>query len=296
MISTTYQRQVKMKCNNTQRPDGIKAAIGRISYINVAPVYHGLDNGQQPDWLKMVDGAPNVLNRMMMEEKIDISPVSSVAYARNHDRWMVLPDLSISCFGEVMSVILAAKSPIEELDGKKILLTRDSATSVDLLKLVFAKKGVTPLFETGVIKSPEDVPEGFEGALIIGDAALTGNWSGQYEHVWDLGKLWLELTGLPFVFALWTVRRSFAEENPDTVSRIVELFRVSKETGNGMMDEIAGAAAGKLSLSSALCRRYYELLDCDLSPLHKKGAEMFFQGLWEQGILPDEVKLDLFQP
>lgn len=275
---------------------GIRASMGRISYINVQPVYYGLGNGQQPEWLELIDGAPTVLNRMMAEGSIDISPVSSVAYARNREHWMLLPDLSISCFEEVMSVLLVSRYPLTELDGQKILLTADSATSVDLLKLIFAMKGIRPLFETGVIEKCSDLPADAAGALIIGDAALTGGWEGNFPHILDLGKLWFELTGLPFTFALWTVRKSFARKNPQAVSDVIRLLDISKRTGYANMDRVIENACMKTGLPRKTCARYYKVLDCSLTGAHIRGLEIFFGGLHREGILPERFPLEFFDP
>ena len=90
--------------------------VGRISYINVAPIYYGLDKGLKPAWLKMVTAPPSVLNNMLANGDIDISPISSVAYALHQKDWLLLPDLSIACSGDVMSVILGGRNRGRPLD------------------------------------------------------------------------------------------------------------------------------------------------------------------------------------
>ncbi len=271
------------------------AAVGRISYMNVAPVYCGLDNGLKPSWLKLVNGPPAVLNQMMANGDLDISPVSSAAYARHQDEWLLLPDLSISCFGNVLSVLLVSRHPFDALDNRKVLLTDESATSADLSKLLFASKNIRPVFETGKIKTLADFHEKAGAALVIGDPALASDWDRHVDHVWDLGDMWRSLTNLPFVFALWAVRKSFAEKRPDVVSSVIDCFAVSKNKGKLNIDKIAESASQRLGLDIETSRKYYDLLHYDLGTFQIKGLEAFFEGLYREKIISGKVHLSFFE-
>ena len=78
---------------------------------------------------------------------MDISSVSTSAFARHSDQWMLLPDLSISCYGRVLSVLLVSRHPFEELQKKTVLLTEESATAVDLVKLIFSILTTNPTYD-----------------------------------------------------------------------------------------------------------------------------------------------------
>ncbi len=268
--------------------------VGRISYMNVAPVYYGLNNGHKPRWMDMVCAPPAVLNTRLAKGELDISPVSSAAYARNQKEWLLLPDLSISCFGEVMSVLLVSRYPFEQLDGKSVVLTRDSAAAAALTRYLFASQKICPQFETGKILCPDDLPHQAGAALVIGDAALKENWSAHFDHVWDLGEMWMEFTRLPFVFALWAVRRQFAEENPESVSAVIEEFQRSKLLGKQNISRILPLASEKLGISTDTCDQYYQRLHYDLSHLQIRGLERFFNGLYRERIIPEPVNLSFF--
>lgn len=268
--------------------------VGRISYMNVAPVYYGIDNGLKPAWLKLVNGPPSVLNKMMRKGDLDISPVSSVAYAQYQDEWLLLPDLSIACYGKVMSVLLVSNYHFNKLNNKKVVLTDESATAAELLKLIFALKKVRPVFERGIIQDPRDHHNNADAALVIGDTALTGKWNTYYKYVWDLGKIWQELADLPFVFALWAVRKSFAEKKPEVVSSILELFRISMNKGNLNMEHIAASSSKRLCLGINILRKYYNRLCYDLGPLQLKGLKAFFEGLHRENIIDKEVILSFY--
>ncbi len=255
--------------------------LGRISYMNVAPVYYGIDNGLKPDWLNIVSAPPSILNNMMEKEELDISPVSSVAYAKHQNEWLLLPDLSIACHGRVMSVILVSKKPFENLTNNKVIITDKSAAAAELVKLLFITKKVKPVLETMPIQCPDEVKKHADAALIIGDKALKEKWHVHFDHIYDLGQMWLELTGLPFVFALWAVRKSFADKRPDTVSSIIKIFGLSKEEGKKNLETIAAKASEILGIDIDICRKYYELLNYNLDSLQLTGLRTFFEKLYK---------------
>src|ERR1043165_8136890 len=199
--------------------------IGRIPYINCYPVYGAVDRGIVPLAGKIVDGVPSELNRQMAEGKLDVSVISAVEYARDNKRYVLLPDLAISCDGPVRSVMLFSKRPASELTGRRVLVSRSSMTSVALLELLFqnvwdAKPTFVPANAelTDVARFGE---EEHEARLVIGDAALH-LWSrlrnpdlypGQdapppYRSAYDLGAEWKNWTELPFVFAVWVAQRT----------------------------------------------------------------------------------------
>ena len=268
--------------------------LGRIVYMNAAPVYYEIDKCPKFDWLKIVSAPPSILNNMMAKNELDISPVSSIAYAKHQDEWLLLPDLSIACFGKVMSVILVSKKPFEKLDNKKVIITDKSAAAAELIKLLFSIKKVKPVYETRPIQCPDEIKKYAEAALIIGDKALKENWHVHFDHIYDLGEMWLELTGLPFVFALWAVRKSFADEKRETVSLITKIFNISREEGKKNLKDIAKKASEILGIDIAICRKYYELLNYNLDPMQLKGLTTFFDKLYHEKILNQKVHLKFF--
>ncbi|MDQ6611505.1 MAG: hypothetical protein M3Y64_03650, partial [Gemmatimonadota bacterium] len=109
-----------MSCFRLSRPDrATMLQIGRIAYINCYPVYGAIDRGLVPLNAKLIDGVPTALNKLMAAGKLDISVVSAVEYARDSTRYLVLPDLAISCNGPVRSVMLFSRLPVSELSGKR---------------------------------------------------------------------------------------------------------------------------------------------------------------------------------
>jgi len=269
--------------------------VGRISYINVAPIYYGFDNGLKPSWLNMLSASPSILNNMMSKGLLDISPVSSVAYAQYSSEWLLLPDLSISCMGSVMSVLLASRLPFEMLHKKKILLTDDSASAAKLIELLFALNGIVPLFKKGSIKEPDSIDKDISALLIIGDAALKIKWDRWYEYTWDLGSMWNNIKGLPFVFSVWAVRKRFAEKRPEAVSYLIDLFNLSKQKGSKEIDKVVVSSSEKLGIDKKVCREYYKKLCYDLGELQTKSLKVFFDDLIRKHIFSKKVALSFFE-
>lgn len=272
----------------------IKYKMGKISYINASPIFYGLDNGLLPEWLEMISKPPADLNRMIINNDIVISPISATFYGMNHRDLLVLPDFSISCHGNVMSVILMSKYPLEELDEKIIVLTEESATAASLIKMIFSKQNVNPNLETRSIKSIDDIKDNVDGALIIGDAALTQPWESIFKYRIDLGDLWYKLTELPFVFAVWVVRRSFAENEPQIVKNVIKLLNKSRGNGYDNIGKIIESGAKKLDLKQSFIKEYYNHLYCDFDLEKIKALEMFFKFLYEERILKEKVEVELF--
>src|SRR5881394_2933019 len=124
--------------------------IGRIPYVNCYPVYGAIDRGLVSIKADIVDGVPSALNAQMAAGALDVSVVSAVEYARDAHRYLLLPDLAISCDGPVRSVMLFSKRPAAELDGRGVMVSRSSMTSVALLELLFENVwNATPRFIPG---------------------------------------------------------------------------------------------------------------------------------------------------
>src|SRR6266508_2802273 len=186
--------------------------LGRISYVNMAPVFFRLDAE-----VDEVHGVPTALNEQLLAGDLDIAPISSIEYARNADRLRILPRLCVSSEGAVDSIQLVSKTPLEHV--RTVAVTPESATSVVLTKVLLPEATHVPLGEPA------------EAKLLIGDAALRSAFEDTTPH-YDLGRLWLERTGLPMVFAVWA-----APEPPpngiaqleDALVRSVRLARTEPE-------------------------------------------------------------------
>ncbi len=177
--------------------------LGRISYVNMAPVFYRLDAD-----VEEIAGVPTELNRRLLAGEIDVAPISSIEYARNADRLRLLPRLCVSSEGAVDSIQLVTRMPLARV--RTVAITPESATSVVLTKVLLPNAEHVPLGEEADAK------------LLIGDAALQSAFEDPTPHH-DLGRLWLERTGLPMVFAVWARR----EPPPDGLGELEDALVAS---------------------------------------------------------------------
>ena len=263
--------------------------VGRIPYINCFPVYGALDRGIVPLDAELVEGTPTELNRLMSTGALDVSVVSAVEYARDTRRYLLLPDLAISCDGPVRSVLMFSKRPAEELDGGRVIVSRSSMTSVHLLELLFDNVWRSaPLFvpgdaEVGDVHRFDD--EEHDARLVIGDAALllTASTTRAYPFVYDLGAEWKRWTGLPFVFAVWVAQRDNAGDSGAVHSALI----ASRDWGLRHLDQLAAQAATVTGLPYDDCAEYLSGLDYGLSYSHLAGLTEFFRRLVTVGRVPN---------
>jgi len=262
--------------------------IGRISYMNVAPIYFGLDRQNNTDGYEIVSAPPAVLNRMMAAGELDISPVSTAAYAENQDDWVILPNLSISCDGPVMSVVLASRYSIRDLDQKSVVISDESASAAALLRLFFKEHAVRPDISCRKIDTDKALAAA-DAVLVIGDAALNGKWQKEYQYVWDLCGAWKDATGLPFVFALWAVRKRYAREHATQVAATFELLNRSRRKGCSNLAAITASLKERCDLEMDTLERYFKGLQYDLDAYKLKGLQEFYARLYRYRLIPAPV-------
>ena len=198
--------------------------LGRISFVNILPVH--LHMQADPRLFEEVSGVPSTLNRMLRTGELDLSVVSSVEYALHSEEYFLLPDLSISAAGKVGSVLLFSNEAPQHWKGRAIEAPFESDTSVALMRVLLKWHWQmdAPLAGEGETPDPAAV-------LRIGDRALQGAASGHWDHTWDLGQQWLDLSGLPFVFAVWAVRREVARRRPGDVRALHQALLASRDAG-----------------------------------------------------------------
>ena len=281
--------------------------VGRIAYINCYPVYGAIDRGIVPLDATLVSGVPSALNRQMAAGALDVSVVSAVEYAADAQKYLLLPDLGITCDGPVRSVMLFSHLPASELGGKRVVVSRSSMTSVALLELLFESVWkCRPEFVPGDAE-PDDVarirdrvkgePE-IAARLVIGDAALLLGGSPRadtplgrslapgerYHHVYDLGAEWKQWTGLPFVFAVWVAQRTAAvAESLRVHASLIE----SRDWGLRNLEVLAEQASQATGFARSVCEEYLSGLDYGLRYEHLAGLTEFFRRLVSAGRVPN---------
>lgn len=265
--------------------------IGRISYANCTPIFHALEELYGDCGYEYIAGVPARLNDLLKKGEIDVCPSSSIEFARHIDDYLILPGISISSYGPVKSVLLFSKLPIEELDGSKILLSSESATSVNLLKILLEKRyscncsyqvaTESPLFKTG-----------FPAMLLIGDSALKQLQSTSDLLVYDLGEIWYRWTGLPFVFALWLVNMRSVKEQGEKVRMLAGQLVQAKKYAAENLEKIAENSADAEWWGRKPLVEYWERnISYDLNETYCEGLNLFYKYSAEMGLIRQAPKL-----
>ena len=168
--------------------------VGTVRALNTVPLTRGLEE-------EVIYATPSELAGMLRRDELDAALVSIVEPLLT-GRYDILDGIAVAALGEVRSVLMAHRRPIEEIT--EVYCDTASLTSVQLLKVLLAERGLNPEFKPLPGYDFTQLPE---YALLIGDNALDLAL-GPHEHqIWDLGQAWFEMTGLPFVFAAWSLRR-----------------------------------------------------------------------------------------
>lgn len=256
--------------------------IGMVNYINVAPIYEPWKRrGSEADW-HIEEAPPSTLNKMLAAGEIDLGFVSCLEYGIHPQLYRILPDLSISANGPVGSVFLFSKIPIEKLDGKRVLLSSQSDTSVLLTKVVLENfYGVQPEYVRGEVKG--EFREECTALLAIGDDALRLLEEQGFECQLDLGEIWKKHTGLPFVFAVCAVREEFCRAEPELLETVHRRFVECREEGSGRLKDICQIAAPRIPMEVCKCFDYLKGIEYDLGEKKCEALQKFFGYLIQRG-------------
>ena len=246
--------------------------LGRISYVNMAPVFHRLAVE-----VEEVHGVPTELNARLLAGEIDLAPISSIEYARNADRLRILPRICVSSEGAVDSIQLVSRTPLEHIDS--VAVTPESATSVVLTKVLLPDVRLVPQDKKA------------EARLLIGDAALRSAFEDPTPH-YDLGRLWLERTGLPMVFAVWAC----PDPPPAGVLELEEALVSSVRLARAEPEQLAFEASDRYGYPAGFLARYFEKLRYSFGPRERAGLITFFEMARDVGELERVPELRFVVP
>ncbi len=235
--------------------------LGRIGYVNMAPVFYRLEAE-----VEEVVGVPTELNRLLLAGACDIAPISSIEYARHAGRLRLLPRLCVSSEGAVDSIQLVSRLPLEHV--RSIAVTPESATSVVLTKVLLPEAEHVALGEKADAK------------LLIGDAALQSAFEDPTPHH-DLGRLWLERTGLPMVFAVWAAR----EPSDPALAELEDALVASVRRARAEPERLAREASERYGYPAGFLARYFEKLHYSFGPRERAGLMTFLELAQEAGEL-----------
>jgi chorismate dehydratase len=265
--------------------------IGRIDYLNVEPVFRVLETRLKSEQgFAYYRGHPSRLNSLLRSNQLDLSPSSSFEYLVNAEAYRLLPKASVSCNGPVQSVLLVSPVSLEHLapfldSCPSVLLSTASASSVALLKILWrlAWRLPEPCWES--VLPGQGLAQG-RPFLEIGDLALRlyldppPGW-----HLYDLGQAWKDFTGLPFVFAVWIVRRGLDQSKLDKLQDIGRAISEVSRSWPEDLDPLLQDTPRPSWLSSNQLQDYWQNLVPGFSPLEQAGLLQFGRLATATGLL-----------
>ncbi|WP_392672032.1 menaquinone biosynthetic enzyme MqnA/MqnD family protein [Streptomyces sp. LN785] len=270
--------------------------VGHIQFLNCLPLYWGLARTGTLLDLELSKDTPEKLSEQLVRGDLDIGPITLVEYLRNADQLVAFPDIAVGCDGPVMSCVIVSQLPLEQLDGARVALGSTSRTSVRLAQLLLAERyEVTPDYFTcppdlGVMMQEADA------AVLIGDAALRASLHDAPRlglQVHDLGQMWKEWTGLPFVFAVWAARKDYLAAHPAMVEEVHRAFLASRDLSLEEVTKVAETAARWEVFDAELLERYFTTLDFRFGPAQLSGVREFARRTGATTGFPADVNVEL---
>ena len=194
-----HRLEREQRSANVQRESELKDSlapfrVGSVPYLNAVPLTRGLER-------EIAFIPPAQLAEQLRRGDLDAALVS-ITEVLFHDGYDVLDGIAVASLGEVFSVFLAHRIPLEQV--REVFCDKASLTSVNLLRVLLAERGLKPDFKP----LPDYAQAGqHDATLLIGNPAIDFRRAPHAHEIWDLGAAWYELTRLPFVFAIWALRR-----------------------------------------------------------------------------------------
>jgi chorismate dehydratase len=255
--------------------------VSVVQYLNAVPLIWGMLHGEQQGKYDLDFTLPANCADAVRQRQADIGIIPCVEYHRM-ERMEILSGLAIAAKGEVKSVLLLSKVPIQKIQS--IALDNSSRTSAALVRILMRKFYSRFVSLHPAAPRPEEMLKRADAALVIGDPALT--FDGQVAEVYDLAAEWKKFTGLPFVFALWVGHQD------SKLGRFRKDFEDSRDFGLAHVDDIAAEYAPNLKMKPLGVKVYLtQNVDYSLDEENRKGLRLFSKLAREAGIIPVEKEL-----
>jgi len=239
-----------------------------VSYLNTVPLVWGMLHGEQKGLFDLLFRVPSECADMVASGAADIGIIPSFELIGRD--YGIVPGVGIACRGAVRSILLVSSRPANQI--RTLAADAGSRTSVALARIVLARRYAV---EPAVVTRPPDLPgmlEEADSALIIGDPALAIDPETTPFHVYDLGREWMEMTGLPMVFAVWAGPREFV------TPPVTQAFQDSCACGLRSLERIVAEESAARGFAPELVRRYLAShIVFELGEAERQGMELFLR-------------------
>lgn len=255
--------------------------IGAVSFLNTIPLIQGLD--EDPD-VALFRDLPARLADLLYEGRIEVGLIPVVEFLRGVGGELV-PGICIASHGEVQTVKVFSKVPLEEADV--IAVDRGSRSSVAMLRVLLAERFDRQPDLMVVEPRPDHLFLHHDTVLVIGDRAEDVKVEAGM-HVYDLGRLWHEHTGLPFVYAAWVMSPALAA--PDQATRRADLIvrlQAAKTLGLSRLKDLALQQSEARGVDTDAIHHYWaNVIGYDLGEPELAGLSRFARLAVEHNLVP----------
>ncbi|MFN3532768.1 MAG: menaquinone biosynthetic enzyme MqnA/MqnD family protein [Candidatus Brocadia sp.] len=256
-----------------------KLRLGVVPYMNAKPLIYGLNH--YTDSIELLFEVPSLLPNMLNTDQIDVAIIPSIEYFRSGN-YAIIPDISISSYGAVESVKIFSKVPMQNI--RSAALDKSSLTSCALTRIILKEQHHLSPQYTQWNKQYDISRTDTDAVLIIGDNAMKVTDNGYVTL--DLGQAWFEYTGLPFVYAVWVVKKG------NCIPGINRLLKNAKEAGIRSVRELAATESRRLRLTEERCLNYLtNSIRYNLGTEEIKGLQTFYQHAVSLGLAPAGVEI-----
>ena len=277
------------------RPRAIR--LGVVSFVNTLPLIDGLERLAD---VELRHSVPSLLLEQLCSGRIDVGLCSSIDYQRSTTPLVILPAGLLGCDGPTLTVRLYSSGPIDRL--RRVYCDTDSHTSIALMRILLKElHGLEPELidydaRAHVARNrPIDWPEAM---LLIGDKVVIDSPPvSRYPHQLDLGAAWVERTGMPFVFALWLVRRPDSPEEAARAATAAAVLDRQRRYNRSRLDGIIYRHARPRRWPVDLAGTYLkDNLAYEFTPQRQAALELFFDKAHRHGLIAERRPLDFLEP
>ncbi len=260
------------------QPTESPTRLGVVQFLNTKPLVHAFEAGLIEHPFELIYDVPSECARKLHAGETDVALIPAIEIGRGPEPYSVVKGVGIGSVGPVNSVFLVLNKDPENVGS--VALDTSSRSSVALTRILFEKKfGTSP-------QTFDHAPD-VDGMLAVADAAvLIGDIALELDRtryrVLDLGQVWTEWTGLPFVYACWTGRVNAISRGEQ------DLLVAAKSEGIGRIAEIAAAyAEGRPFLPAFYAAYLTESIQFDFGAAELEGMRCFFSYAAELGLIDE---------
>jgi chorismate dehydratase len=245
--------------------------IGKFGFLNNFLPYYYLEKEGSYD---VIEASPKDMSDMLTRGEIVYAPIPLYFYLKNRDSLRNY-DFCVASRNKVLSVVVITKK--REIDSSAIAVTNQSLTSLNLLRIILAEKGLDNKIKPLNSGSAWELLRDYDHALVIGDEAIKARMA--FKVSMDLGEEWFELTNLPMVFGLSASLKDF------NASRIDDDVLVSTKKGYENINEVVEVAKMKFNMPSEFLIEYFNSLSFKLGKREEKSIRVFEEYCKKYGLL-----------